>query len=143
MSDSSQANGESFEKDPTNATENIMSDNKSSNGGTAEDGGGGPTAASSTNSNNVQPGLPFAGATPFMAAMFDRAPNSKPREVEPAPVDTYVYRDFANAEPSALNTGTCHKRMPPQSLQSQKLPSKLAAMLSDPGELLEPGFHCL
>lgn len=59
------------------------------------------------------------------------APNSKPRE-EPVLAETYVYRDFANAEPSALDTETCHKRMPPQSLQSQKLPSKLAAMLSDP-----------
>jgi len=60
------------------------------------------------------------------------APNSKPREQDPAPIETYVYRDFASAEPSTINTGTSHERMPPQSLQSQKLPSKLAAMLSDP-----------
>ncbi|KAL7537475.1 hypothetical protein ACHAXR_007845 [Thalassiosira sp. AJA248-18] len=62
------------------------------------------------------------------------APNSKPREKEPAPVETYMYRDFANAEPSTLDTGMCHGegRMPPQSLQSQKLPSKLSSMLSDP-----------
>jgi len=72
--------------------------------------------------NNVPP--PAALPTP--------APNSKPRERDAAPIETYVYRDFASAEPSTINTGTSHERMPPQSLQSQKLPSKLAAMLSDP-----------
>ncbi len=60
-------------------------------------------------------------------------PNSKPRE-QPKKLQTYIYQDFANAEPSMLNSNTCHERVPPQSLQSQKLPSKLAAMLSDPGE---------
>eukprot|EP00581_Thalassiosira_minuscula_P006730 CAMPEP_0183704728 /NCGR_PEP_ID=MMETSP0737-20130205/2013_1 /TAXON_ID=385413 /ORGANISM="Thalassiosira miniscula, Strain CCMP1093" /LENGTH=514 /DNA_ID=CAMNT_0025931709 /DNA_START=146 /DNA_END=1690 /DNA_ORIENTATION=+ len=59
-------------------------------------------------------------------------PNSKPRQQQTKNVQTYVYQDFANAEPSTLNTGTCHERVPPQSLQSQKLPSKLSAMLSDP-----------
>jgi hypothetical protein len=61
-------------------------------------------------------------------------PNSKPREQQPKKVQTYVYQDYANAEPASLNTGagTCHERVPPQSLQSQKLPSKLGAMLSDP-----------
>ena len=61
-------------------------------------------------------------------------PNSKPREQSPKKLQTYVYQDLANAEPSQLNSNTCHERVPPQSLQSQKLPSKLAAMLSDPGE---------
>ena len=62
-------------------------------------------------------------------------PNTKPREQKAAPakLQTYVYQDFANSEPSALG-GTSHERVPPQNLQSQKLPSKLAAMLQDPGE---------
>ena len=62
-------------------------------------------------------------------------PNSKPRQQSATTLQTYLYQDFANAEPTALNTGTCHERVPPHSLQSQKLPSKLAAMLSDPGTL--------
>eukprot|EP00571_Detonula_confervacea_P010291 CAMPEP_0172299608 /NCGR_PEP_ID=MMETSP1058-20130122/1877_1 /TAXON_ID=83371 /ORGANISM="Detonula confervacea, Strain CCMP 353" /LENGTH=506 /DNA_ID=CAMNT_0013009119 /DNA_START=1 /DNA_END=1521 /DNA_ORIENTATION=- len=59
-------------------------------------------------------------------------PNSKPRQQTPKALQTYLYQDFANTEPSALNAGSFHERVPPQSLQSQKLPSKLAAMLSDP-----------
>ena len=48
----------------------------------------------------------------------------------------YTYRDFANADQTTLDHGNCHGggRVPAASLQSQKLPSKLAAMLSDPGE---------
>mmetsp|Transcript_39759 Transcript_39759/g.95670 ORF Transcript_39759/g.95670 Transcript_39759/m.95670 type:complete len:508 (-) Transcript_39759:282-1805(-) len=56
---------------------------------------------------------------------------------------TYVYRDFANVDdPSVMLAGAgtassmllCHVggKMPPQSLQNQKLPSKLGAMLNDP-----------
>ena len=69
------------------------------------------------------------------------APNSKPREKEQKPIETYVYRDFANAEETTLDNGNCHGegRVPAASLQSQKLPSKLAAMLSDPGELIHRG----
>ena len=62
-------------------------------------------------------------------------PNSKPR---PAPVntdDTYVYKDYAQTPLESLDTSTCHKKVPPQCLQAQKLPSKLAVMLTDPGEL--------
>lgn len=54
-------------------------------------------------------------------------PNSKPREPE-LEVESYVYRDFSTIvapPPQSLN---------PQSLQAQKLPSKLASMLSDPGK---------
>lgn len=55
------------------------------------------------------------------------APNSKPRKTD-LDEATYVYRDFstilAPPQPS-LN---------PQSLQAQKLPAKLASMLSDQGE---------
>ena len=61
--------------------------------------------------------------------------NSEPLEVEQVP-ESYVYRDFASADPGQLETGIAHKNMPPSALQSQKLPSKLAAMLGDPGECL-------
>lgn len=44
--------------------------------------------------------------------------------------DTYVYRDFATIPAPALGGAALH----PQSLQAQKLPAKLASMLSDPGE---------
>ncbi len=59
------------------------------------------------------------------------APNSKPRKPEPEE-ETYVYRDCSRipAPPQqSLN---------PQSLEAQKLPSKLASMLSDPGEISNP-----
>lgn len=62
-------------------------------------------------------------------------PNSKPR---PAPVnsdDTYIYKDYAQTPLDSLDTSTCHKKVPPQCLQAQKLPSKLAVMLTDPGKL--------
>lgn len=68
---------------------------------------------------------------------LDPTPNSKPREDDPTPVETYVYRDFANSDLSTLGDGANNEKMPPPSLQSQKLPSKLAAMLSDPGKYLE------
>ena len=72
-----------------------------------------------------------------------RAPNSKPREPEKGPIETYVYRDFSNAEPSALSADSSQgdSRMPPQSLESQKLPSKLNKMLSDPGESIYVWLH--
>mmetsp|Transcript_3018 Transcript_3018/g.6602 ORF Transcript_3018/g.6602 Transcript_3018/m.6602 type:complete len:429 (-) Transcript_3018:121-1407(-) len=105
-------------------TEKKMDDNNSNGGG----GGGGDELTKTPNANHGA--INFENAPPSGKGL--PAPNSKPRDREPAPIETYVYRDFANAEPSALNTETCHKRMPPQSLQNQKLPSKLAAMLSDP-----------
>jgi len=92
---------------------------------------GGMTAPSFT---ALQPNAPLTATSndnEAPAQALPPAPNSKPRERDPAPIETYVYRDFASAEPSTINTGTSHERMPPQSLQSQKLPSKLAAMLSD------------
>ena len=75
--------------------------------------------------------------TPINMAATDLAsttPNSKPRQKEKKNVPTYVYQDLADAEPSSLNSGTYHERVPPQSLQTQKLPNKLASMLSDPGK---------
>ena len=53
--------------------------------------------------------------------------------------DTYVYRDFATIPAPALGGAALH----PQSLQAQKLPAKLASMLSDPGEfaLCVSDFH--
>lgn len=115
-----------------NDPENIKTENKGdSNNNTNISSvgvGGGPMASVAVTVTNVNEAPPMADA------VLPPAPNSKPRERDPAPIETYVYRDFARAEPSTINTGTSHERMPPQSLQSQKLPSKLAAMLSDPGE---------
>lgn len=67
------------------------------------------------------------------------APNSKPRDPVPKTYnETYVYRDFANVdiENGAASAATAgeEQRLHPKSLQSQKLPSKLGGMLSDPGE---------
>lgn len=55
-------------------------------------------------------------------------PNSKPRETYPDE-DTYVYRDFAKVPAPGLAVTSLH----PQSLQAQKLPAKLASILSDQG----------
>jgi hypothetical protein len=55
------------------------------------------------------------------------APNSKPRKAE-LEEDTYVYRDFSTILAPPQPT------LNPQSLQAQKLPAKLAAMLSDQGK---------
>eukprot|EP00571_Detonula_confervacea_P013613 CAMPEP_0172310812 /NCGR_PEP_ID=MMETSP1058-20130122/12699_1 /TAXON_ID=83371 /ORGANISM="Detonula confervacea, Strain CCMP 353" /LENGTH=514 /DNA_ID=CAMNT_0013023755 /DNA_START=97 /DNA_END=1641 /DNA_ORIENTATION=+ len=60
------------------------------------------------------------------AAAATPAPNSKPRETDPEE-DTYVYRDFATIPAPNLNDAALH----PQSLQAQKLPARLASMLSD------------
>ena len=127
MSDSQQTN----HKIPGNNAETNIKLVGNNNGGGG--GGSGIHTLLSATVCNFDPG---AGATISLSADSRiAAPNSKPREKEQAPIETYVYRDFANAEPANLNTGMCHEgRMPPQSLQSQKLPSKLAAMLSDPGE---------
>lgn len=50
--------------------------------------------------------------------------------------ESYIYRDFAHANTGQLDAGagiSHHSdNMPPSSLQSQKLPSKLANLLSDP-----------
>lgn len=89
----------------------------------------------SLSSDVKPPAINFENAPPITATTGKGllpAPNSKPRERVPDAVEKYVYRDFANAEPADLSEETTHKRMPPQSLQNQKLPSKLAAMLSDP-----------
>lgn len=61
-------------------------------------------------------------------------PNAKPRAA-PTPDDTYVYKDYASVPAESLDTDTCHKKVPPACLQAQKLPSKMAVMLVDPGEL--------
>ena len=89
-------------------------------------------------SSSADPALAVLNKSPTSKAQLPGAPNSKPKPKEKAPIETYVYRDFANAEPSTLVGEMCHgdDHMPPQSLQSQKLPSKLNAMLSDPGEFL-------
>ncbi len=62
-------------------------------------------------------------------------PNSKPRPAPVDPDDAYVYKDYAQTPLESLDTSTCHKKVPPQCLQAQKLPSKLAVILTDPGEL--------
>jgi len=62
-------------------------------------------------------------------------PNAKPRPAPLNPDDTYVYKDYASVPLEALDTDTCHKKIPPACLQAQKLPSKMAVMLVDPGEL--------
>jgi len=54
------------------------------------------------------------------------APNSAPRETDPDD-DTYVYRDFATISAPSMDGVALH----PQSLQAQKLPAKLASILSD------------
>ncbi|KAL9189487.1 hypothetical protein ACHAXT_009162 [Thalassiosira profunda] len=51
------------------------------------------------------------------------APNSKPIDAD----DTYVYRDFATMPAPSTGGAPVH----PNSLQAQKLPAKLATMLSD------------
>ena len=57
------------------------------------------------------------------------APNSKPIDAD----DTYVYRDFATMPAPATGGAPVH----PNSLQAQKLPAKLATMLSDQGESIQ------
>mmetsp|Transcript_26202 Transcript_26202/g.39062 ORF Transcript_26202/g.39062 Transcript_26202/m.39062 type:complete len:415 (+) Transcript_26202:105-1349(+) len=59
-------------------------------------------------------------------------PNAKPRPAPLNPDDTYVYKDYASVPLEALDTDTCHKKVPPACLQAQKLPSKMAVMLVDP-----------
>jgi len=61
-------------------------------------------------------------------------PNAKPRPAHTNPDDTYVYKDYATVSLESLDTDTCHKKAPPACLQAQKLPSKMAVMLVDPGE---------
>ncbi len=63
-------------------------------------------------------------------------PNAKPRPAQSNPDDTYVYKDYATVSLESLDTDTCHKKVPPACLQAQKLPSKMAVMLVDPGEQL-------
>lgn len=58
-------------------------------------------------------------------------PNSEPRQSNPDE-DSYTYRDFGTLPVASLNGASLH----PQSLQAQKLPAKLASMLSDAGKYL-------
>jgi hypothetical protein len=67
----------------------------------------------------------------------------KRRKKKAVPKETYVYRDFANVEPGTLvkDKGVLiHEVLLPKNLQSQKLPAKLDAMLSDPGAFI---VHCV
>ncbi len=57
------------------------------------------------------------------------APNSSPHEADPYK-ETYVYCDFAKMPPRALGGAA---KLHPQSLRAQKLPAKLALILSDSG----------
>ena len=67
------------------------------------------------------------------ASLFSTISNSKPRPPQATNVQTYVYQDYANCEPETL-VESGHDRVLSKNLQTQKLPSKLAAMLQDPGE---------
>mmetsp|Transcript_5701 Transcript_5701/g.12358 ORF Transcript_5701/g.12358 Transcript_5701/m.12358 type:complete len:558 (-) Transcript_5701:79-1752(-) len=87
------------------------------------------TTTAKTATTNVVTSINMADPTTILSST---TPNSKPRQPQTKKVQTYVYQDLANAEPSNLKTGSCHERVPPRNLQSQKLPSKLASMLSDP-----------
>lgn len=85
-----------------------------------------------------------AAAPPSGKSKQKGAPNSLPRakpKPEEASVSTYVYRDFANVRDPVqlgemLGSELVHEQVPPKKLQNQKLPAKLNAMLSDPGEWL-------
>ena len=82
-------------------------------------GGVGMAAKAEEDNNNV--GSPDDNNIPIVPI-----PNSKPREPDPDE-DTYSYRDFATIPSPSLGGAQLH----PQSLQAQKLPAKLASMLSD------------
>ena len=79
------------------------------------------TTTSSSANNTPMP------ADPSIVSLNGHAPNSKPRKPE-LDEDTYVYRDFSTL------VAPPQQSMNPQSLQAQKLPAKLASMLSDPGK---------
>lgn len=79
------------------------------------------TSTSSSANNTPMP------ADPSIVSLNGHAPNSKPRKPE-LDEDTYVYRDFSTL------VAPPQQSMNPQSLQAQKLPAKLASMLSDPGK---------
>lgn len=109
------------------------------------------TAANAEASYNVGNGIPKP---------ISKVPNSQPKEKEaaaavssvpnsqskPKPAEIIVnggtcsqYRDFANALPMDMaDVGglNVHKHVPSAKLQQQKLPAKLAAILSDPGEFI-------
>jgi hypothetical protein len=79
-------------------------------------------------------------ALPDIAATEEKSTDKgdKKAKLPPAPMipgDTYVYKDYAQTPLESLDTDTCHKKIPPACLQAQKLPSKMAVMLVDPGEL--------
>ena len=88
-----------------------------------EEGGvaaGGEEASPALNvNNNINPG----GEVNNKGEKEDNASNS---------LDTYTYRDFA-AIP-APQVGALAGSYSPPYLQAQKLPTKLASMLSDPGK---------
>jgi hypothetical protein len=74
-------------------------------------------------------------------------PSIQAANQNPPPLDnTYVYRDFAREEDPAEKFVTAHAghsnligHEDMRDLERQKLPAKLAAMLSDPGEFLISG----
>ncbi|KAL7464712.1 hypothetical protein ACHAXS_005049 [Conticribra weissflogii] len=71
---------------------------------------------------------------------MDTTPNSKPKGQVDVARSTYVYRDLASVLPSELcdldeqtsSMYSCHARVPAETVQSDKLPAKLATMLTDP-----------
>lgn len=83
--------------------------------------GGGVGMAAKAEEDNNNGGSPDDNNIPIVPI-----PNSKPREPDPDE-DTYSYRDFATIPSPSLGGAQLH----PQSLQAQKLPAKLASMLSD------------
>jgi hypothetical protein len=99
----------------------------------ADDGvvDGGTAAPTSTSSMTETETPAMAMEPPIMIVADGRTPNSKPRKPEPDE-ETYVYRDFSTI------AAPLQQSLNPQSLQAQKLPAKLASMLSDPGEISIP-----
>ena len=59
--------------------------------------------------------------------------SAKPSEVVEEVTETYIYRDFANADAGQLETGSTisHAKLPPSALASQKLPSKFSCQSSN------------
>lgn len=90
-------------------------------------------------SSNEHPKVEAPPALPDITATEeDKKTTTKEKAAKPLtrnPDDTYVYKDYASVSPESLDTNaTCHKKVPPACLQAQKLPSKMAVMLVDPGE---------
>lgn len=66
-------------------------------------------------------------------------PNFKSLSRSPEEWKSYVYRDLANVPLTSLDSSdfNCHHEVPPQPLQDQKLPQRLAAILSDASEFCD------